>query len=298
MFKKTSFLFLVLALALCLSAANAETVTVNDMFGREVTLEGPVERVIVLQPGDCEILFALGCGNALVGRGAYCDYPDAVLEVPAVQSGAETNLEEILALEPQLVITSDMAFPEEQVNLLTASGVPVLVTEADSIAETYAAIHLIGQAMGREAEAEALIADMQSTFDAIASQSARTDKTVYFEVMPLEWGLWSAGASTFMHELAEMCGVQNAFADIEGWQSISQEQVIERNPDYIVLVTGMGDTAVDEVLSRPGWQDIKAVRSGLVYNADSYTLTRPSPRLKQAAVELYRFFSGEDLATE
>jgi len=298
MFKKMCFLFLSLALALCLSAANAETVTVNDMFGREVTLEGPVERVIVLQPGDCEILFALGCGNALVGRGAYCDYPDAVLEVPAVQSGAETNLEEILALEPQLVITSDMAFPEEQVNLLTASGVPVLVTEADSIAETYAAIHLIGQAMGREAEAEALIADMQSTFDAIASQSAQTDKTVYFEVMPLEWGLWSAGRNTFMHELAELCGVKNAFSDIEGWQSISQEQVIERNPDYIVLVTGMGDTAVDEVLSRPGWQDVKAVRSGMVYNADSYTLTRPSPRLKQAAVELYRFFSGEDLTTE
>ena len=44
-----------------------------------------------------------------------------------------------------------------------------------------------------------------------------------------------------MHELAELCGMQNAFADIEGWQSVSQEQVIERNPDYIVLVTGMGE---------------------------------------------------------
>lgn len=44
-----------------------------------------------------------------------------------------------------------------------------------------------------------------------------------------------------MHELAELCGMQNAFADIEGWQSVSQEQAIERNPDYIVLVTGMGE---------------------------------------------------------
>ena len=95
-----------------------------------------------------------------------------------------------------------------------------------------------------------------------------------------------------MDELATMCGVTNAFADISGWQSISEEQVIERNPDYIVSIAGMGDTAVEEILGRDGWGDISAVKNGNVYNADSNAISRPGPRLKDAAIELYDFING------
>ena len=198
-------------------------------------------------------------------------------------------LEELLALEPQVVVTSGMAHYEELASLLEANGVQVVGTDADSIAEVYEAIRLLGAVMGKNAEAEAIVADMQVTFDEIAAKSEATGKTIYFEVMPLEWGLWSAGNGTFMQELAQICGMQNAFADIEGWQSISQEQVIERDPDYIVLVTGMGESAPDEVKARNGWGDLKAVRNDAIYNADSYMLTRPAPRLKDAAIELYNF---------
>ena len=83
--------------------------------------------------------------------------------------------------------------------------------------------------------------------------------------------------------------MRNAFADIDGWQAVSEEQVIARNPDYIVLVTGMGETAVEEVMNRAGWEEISAIRNGKVYNADSYALTRPAPRLKDAAIDLYNF---------
>ena len=104
--------------------------------------------------------------------------------------------------------------------------------------------------------------------------------------------MWSAGTNTFMHELVEICGKKNAFADIDGWQQVSQEQVIERDPDYIMLVTGMGETAVDEVLGRAGWEDMKAIKNKAVHNADSYAMTRPAPRLMEAVVELYNFLNG------
>ncbi|MBQ8312506.1 MAG: ABC transporter substrate-binding protein [Clostridia bacterium] len=289
MSKKLVSLFLAVLMLFSAAALAEEAITVTDMFGREITLEEPATRIIATEPADCEILYALGCGDALVGRGLYCDYPAEVTALPTVQSGADTNLEEILALEPQVVIMNDMAHTVEQVTLLEQNGVKVITTNADSLAEVYQAIRLIGQVMGKDAEAEAIIADMQSTFDGIAAKAEQTDKTIYFEVMPLEWGLWSAGANTFMQELAEICGMKNAFADLEGWQPISQEQVIERDPDYIVLVTGMGETAAEEVMNRPGWQDIKAVKNGKVYNADSYALTRPAPRLKDAAIDLYNF---------
>ena len=292
MSKKLVSLFLAVLMLITTAALAEEAITVTDMFGRVITLEEPATRIIATEPADCEILYALGCGDALVGRGLYCDYPAEVTALPTVHSGADTNLEEILALDPQVVIMNDMAHTVEQVSLLEQNGVKVITTNADSIPEVYQAIRLIGQVMGKNAEAEALITDMQTTFDGIAAKAEQTDKTIYFEVMPLEWGLWSAGANTFMQELAEICGMKNAFADLDGWQPISQEQVIDRDPDYIVLVTGMGDTAVDEVMNRPGWQDIKAIQNGKVYNADSYTLTRPAPRLKDAAIDLYNFLYG------
>ena len=294
MSKKLVSLFLVLLMIFSMATVMAEsnTITVTDMFGREVTIEGTVTRIIALEPSDCEMLCAIGCEDALVGRGKYCDYPASVLELPAVQSGANTNLEEILALNPQVVVMSDMAHTTEQVELLEQNGIRVIGTDANSIEEVYINIRLLGTIMGKEAEAEAVIADMQATFADVAAKSEQTDKTIYFEVMPLEWGLWSAGTNTFMHELAEICGMKNAFADIEGWQQVSQEQVIERDPDYIVLVTGMGETAVDEVMGREGWENITAIKNGAVYNADSYAMTRPAPRLAEAVVGLYNFLNG------
>lgn len=235
---------------------------------------------------------AIGGEDALVGRGKYCDYPESVTELPVVQSGAETNIEEILALEPQIVLMSDMSQTEEQAKLLEQNGVKVVISDANDIAGVYTAIRMIGTLMAKNDEAEALIADMQATFDEIAAKSEKSDKTIYFEVSPLQWGLWTAGSGTFMDELATMCGVTNAFADISGWQSISEEQVIERNPDYIVSIAGMGDTAVEEILGRDGWGDISAVKNGSVYNADSNAISRPGPRLKDAAIELYDFING------
>nr|MBR4279631.1 ABC transporter substrate-binding protein [Clostridia bacterium] len=295
--KLVSRLLVPLALAVLMifsmaSALAENTVTVTDMFDRKVTIEGPVTRVITMEPADCEIVCALGGEELLVGRGAYCDYPASVLALPALQSGSMTNIEEVLALEPQLVIMSGMDHPKEQVDQLESNGVKVITTYAASIEETYECIQLIGNAIGRSDQAQALVAEMMRTFADAAAKSEKTDKTIYFEVMPLEWGLWSAGAGTFMHELAEICGMKNAFADVNGWQAISQEQVIERSPDYIVLVTGMGEAAVDEVMARAGWENITAIKNGAVYNADSYAMTRPALRLAEAVVDLYNFLNG------
>ena len=298
MSKKLIALLLALVLAVSMTAALAETatVTVTDMYGREITLNAPATRIVALTASDCEILCALGCEEMLVGRGAYCDYPESILEVPAVGSGAETNFEEIIALAPQVVLMSDMAQTAEQVEALEAAGIQVVISDANDIAGTFAAIRMIGQLMGREAEAEALIADMQAAFDDIAARSEASGKTIYFEVSPLEWGLWTAGANTFMDELAAMCGLTNAFADVEGWAAISEEQVLERDPDYIVTITmdyGGGPTPVEEIKGRAGWEALKAVAGDAVYNADSNAVSRPGPRLKDAAIELFSFVYGE-----
>ncbi len=302
MTKKLVFLFLALVMALSLTAAFAEStaVTVTDMAGREISLDAPATKVVALTASDCEILAALGAEDTLVGRSEYCDYPESILEVPAVQSGADTNLEQIIALEPQVVIMAKMAQTEEQVAALEEAGIRVVVSDAQDIEGVYTAIRLIGALVGRNDEAEAMVADMQSAFADIAAKSENTGKTVYFEVSPLQWGLWTAGKGTFMDELATLCGLTNAFADVEGWAEISEEQVLERDPDYIVTISmyyGEGPTPVEEIKSRAGWEGLKAVQNDAILNADSNEISRPGPRLKDAAETLYQFVSGDEALT-
>jgi len=296
MSKKIVSLFLALLTVFSVATVMAEgSITVTDMFGRQITLAEPATRIVALSAAECEILCALGCEDALVGRGEYCDYPASILEVPVVQSGANTNLEEILLLEPQIVIMSDMAQSKEQVEALEANGVQVVISNANSLEEVYASMRLIGAVVGKNAEAEAMIADMQATFADLAARCENTGKTVFFEVSPLQWGLWAAGKNTFMDEIATICGLNNIFADVDGWGAVSEEQVLARDPDYIVTITmyfGEGPTPVEEIVSRPGWESMKAVANDSVYNADSNMISRPGPRLKEAALALAEFIGA------
>lgn len=274
----------------------ASTVTLTDMTGREITLDAPAERVVALTAADCEILYALGAGDLLVGRGEYCDYPAEVLDVPSVQSGYETNIEQIIALEPQVLLMSTMAQTEEQVQQLEAAGIHVVVSDAQDIEGTYTAINMIGTLTGKQAEAASIVESMQKTFDEIKANAGDGTKTVYFEVSPLQYGLWTAGSGTFMDEIANMLGLTNCFADVTGWGEISEEQVLERNPDYIVTISmyyGEGPTPEEEILSRTGWENVTAVKDGKILNLQNNELSRPGPRLADGAKAMYDFVYGE-----
>lgn len=277
-------------------APEAAGVTVTDMTGREITLDAPATRVVALSASDCEIIYALGAGELLVGRGEYCDYPAEVLEVPAVQSGAETNIEQIIALEPQVLFMTKMAQTEEQIAALEAAGAHVVVSDAQDIAGVYEAIGMIGTLLGREAEAGTMVADMVAAFDDVAARATGDgSETIYFEVSPLQYGLWAAGADTFMDEIAQMLGLTNAFADVSGWAEVSEEQVLSRDPDYIVTISmyyGEGPTPVEEIQGRAGWENVSAVKNGKILNLQNNELSRPSYRLAEGARMLCDFVYG------
>jgi iron complex transport system substrate-binding protein len=268
-------------------------ITVTDMTGRTVTLDRPAEKVVALTASSCEIVYALGAGSTVVGRGEYCDWPAEALAIPAVQSGAETNIEQIIALAPDLVLMETMNQTVEQVKQLEDIGIKTYVSNADDIAGTYESILQIGALMGKDAEAQNIVDTMRATFDEIASN--KVTGTVYFEVSPLEYGLWAAGSDTFMDEVAGLIGLENIFADVSGWAEVSEEQVLERNPDYILSVGmyfGEGPTPDEEIAARPSWQNVTAVRNGAILNLADNELSRPGPRLADGAKALYDFVKG------
>ena len=302
--KLKHFRILSLLLAMCLMAGllsgcqtkaepENKSITITDMTGREITLEEPATRVVALSAADCEILYAVGAGDTLVGRGEYCDYPAEVLNVPSVQSGYETNIEQIIELKPQVLLMSTMAQTEEQVKALEDAGIKVVVSDAQNIEGVYQSITMIGDLMGKSEEAAKVVEGMKNTFKEVSGNESLQGKTVYFEVSPLEYGLWTAGKNTFMDEIAQMMGLKNCFDDVEGWGEISEEQVLERNPDIIVTISmyfGEGPTPVEEIMGRAGWENVTAVKDSKILNLQNNELSRPAPRLADGAKMLYDFY--------
>ena len=279
------------------SEETSSGITFTDMMGREITLDKPARRIVALAASDCEILYAIGAGELLIGRGEYCDYPVEVLDVPAVGSGGETNIEQIIALQPDVLLMNDMDQSKEQVEQLEKAGVTVVMSNDSDIAEVYTAIEMIGTLSGKSENAAAVISSMKTTFaDLQAKSTGDGTQTVYFEVSPLQWGLWTAGTNTFMDEIAAMLGLKNCFSDVSGWAEISEEQVLERNPDFIVTIAmyfGEGPTPEEEILSRAGWENVTAVKNGKVLNLQNNELSRPGPRLADGAQMLFDFVYGE-----
>lgn len=289
------------------STPAAGAISFTDMMGRQITLDGPAQKVVALTAADCEIIYALGAGATVVGRGEYCNYPEEVLEVEAVQSGNDTNVEQIIALAPDVLFMSSMAQTEEQIAQLEGAGIAVVVNEAFTLEEVYQSIKMFGTALGLNDAAEALVADMQAGFQAVADKAAEkiaagdgAEQSIYYEVSPLEFGLWTSCSGTFMDEIGTMLGLRNIFSDLEAahgtpYTEVSEEQVIERNPDYIVTITmyfGEGPTPDEEILSRAGWQGVTAVANGKVLVLNNDELSRPGPRLAEAASALYDFVYG------
>lgn len=326
MSKKLVSLFLALALMLACVSAVAETATdtdlpvskgssenqdnnvsptwfaVNDMAGRRITLNAPADRVVVMMPADAEILNAIGAFETIVGVGMYCATPEetAVMpgidQLPVVDSGYVTNVEQVLELNPQVVILTKMGHSEELVDSLAAGGVQVVVTDAQDLEGVYADITLLGAVTGKNAEAEALIADMKQKFAAVSEKAGETGKTLYIEESPLQWGLWTAGKGTYMDDIAAICGLTNIFADVEGHKDVSEEQVLERNPDVIITMSmyyGEGDLPDAEIKNRAGWENVSAVRNDAVIYDPTNAVALPGPRLTDVAEMLLDAFTEE-----
>lgn len=105
-----------------------------------------------------------------MGRGEYCDYPAEVFDVASVKSGSETNIEEIVALEPDVLITSAMDQDQDVIAKIEEAGIKVVECYAQDIEGVYTSIALIGKVIGRDSEAESLIAQMKEGFEQIAGQ--------------------------------------------------------------------------------------------------------------------------------
>lgn len=271
--------------------------TLTDGAGKEISLEANPEKIVVTQPSDAEILFEIGAGDKIIGRGDYVDYPEEVDSIKTVGSGEKLNIEEVIALEPEVLVMGMMSQTEEQVKKLEDAGITVVSTKANSLEEIYTNIELLGKLTDKEDESAALIEDMKAVFDEYKEKASEIDEkhSVYYEISPLEFDLWTGGKNTFFDELGEIVGLDNIFNDVEGWSVVSEEEVIDRNPEFIITSSyPSGDmSAEEEIMSRENWKNIDAVSNSKVFSVDNDEFTRPGPRLRNAVKVLFENVYGE-----
>lgn len=241
-------------------------------------------RIVSLVPSVTELLFALGAGPSVVGVTENDNFPPEVSELPRV-GDLSVDYERLLALTPDLVVT-DANFDQGHGERLKELGIPVLTLESASLAGLRDSLLRLGEVCGREARARELLAQLDRELDQVrrqASQLARRP-SVFVEIWPEP--LMTAGGGTFVSELVELAGGDNLFADVKEYPSVSDEQLVARDPAVIILTV----SSPEEVASRSGWSGLQAVKSGRVYRVDSDLLVRPTLRVSQALSRLLDCF--------
>ena len=279
-------LFLLFSSAsLCVSAPLREPpsqfpLTFEDTQGRQVNLAQAPQRIVSLNPGNTEILLALNAQSILVGVDQFSGRTGEAQKITQVGTLLNPSYERIVALQPELVLITDMSAHRRK--QLESLGLKVAMIDPDSLEELYQAVLLLGTISRRDEAAAQLKGDLKARADKVIERAKTFDQRprVFIEVWPDP--LQTAGPGTFMHDLVELAGGSNIASDaISDWPLFNLELVVERNPAVIFTPY---EQSRQELLSgrRSQWASISAVRHGRVHMIDQDTLSRPGPRLIDA----------------
>lgn len=275
------------------SASSAEDsgseIVLTDDVGQVVRLDAPAGRVISLIPARTDAILALGAADRLVARTQW-DVDARLAHLPTIENALLPSIEWIVARAPDLVIVWPDAETRTVAGRMRALGIPTYGSRVETLADVRRAVTHLGLLLGLSGAADSVLAAMDSTFADVRARVAGLPVRRVAYVVGIE-PFTVAGPGTFPHELIELAGGSNIFADAGAtWPAASMETMVERDPEvvFITVDVGAGDGELEPLRSRPGWPDLSAVREGRVYVLDADLFNRAGPALAPAALELAR----------
>jgi len=257
--------------ALLAALARPWPLTVLDATGFRLVFHQPPERVVSLAPSVTEVLWAVGAARQVVGVSSADDYPPEVRTRPRV-GGVRVDEERLAALRPDLVVGL-VSLQATTLLRLRGLGYRVLALESNTLEETYRAIVLLGEVTGHPERAREVVDRMRRTESEVAAKAGRRRVRVFVQVW--DQPFITAAAGTLPDDLVRRAGGVNLFADRKGWPQVSEEEVVARDPECVVVL-GRG---LDRVRRRPAWVRTAAVRRGCLAEVDPSWVVRPAPRL-------------------
>jgi iron complex transport system substrate-binding protein len=265
------------------AGASAPAGRVVDDAGDTVRVPVPARRVVSLIPATTELLFAIGSGDAVVGRTTWCDYPPAAHRVRSLGDGIAPALEPVLSARPDLVLLYNSAQNASAADRLRALGIPALRLNTDRLADVDRLARLLGRLTKHERGADSVA----TAFDLALARSSVSPGPRSPRVLLLVWEQppMTIGRGSFLSELVGRAGGRNLFDDVPGSSGVvSIEAVAARDPDLILTATD-GPAAF---VNRPEWQVVRAVRERRLLQVTGSEFNRPSPRAPDAVRQLAR----------
>jgi iron complex transport system substrate-binding protein len=260
----------------------------------------PATRIISLVPALTEMLFAIGAGPQVIAVSSYDDFPPEAQRLPRVGALLDPDVERILALRPDLVLTygSQDALQAQ----LARAGIHAFSYRHGGIESLFQTLHDLGAATGRTAAAARTAAAIQAHLDTIRARvqgRARPRVLLVFGREPQSLKqLYVSGGAGFLHDMLEIAGGTNAFADLrqEAVQP-SHETLLTRAPDVILEVRATAPVAgADIARERASWAalaSIPAVRNGRIHFLNGDYLVVPGPRVGAATEAFARAIHPE-----
>jgi iron complex transport system substrate-binding protein len=262
-------------------------ITLVDDEGTTIELPVIPQTVVSLTPATTELLFALGAGDRLAGRTDYDDYPPEALDVPAVATFEGVNIEQVVDIDPDLVIAGGNNFtPADDIARLRELGIPVLVIYAEDVPGVLADIRLVGQAVGEEEAAAGVVGAIQARIDEITAAVAEFRRPRVFYEIGILPDIYGPAPDSFVADMVNLAGGDPITTTDPAVYSISLERLVTLDPQVIVLGDAAYGTCPDSVVTRAGWTGITAVRDGQVRPVDDIIVTRPGPRLGEGLAAL------------
>ena len=236
-------------------------------------------RIVCLTEETVETLYLLGEQDRIVGVSGYARRPPEARSKPRVAAFRDANIDAILDLKPDLILTfSDVQ--AEITRSLILRGATVLNFNQRTIAEIYDMIAVLARIVGKPAEGSTLIEKLQDGLDRIADAAGKFPRRprAYFE----EWYDPLISGIGWVEELVEIAGGVLAFPELRNRgkaqdRVVNPSAVIERNPEVILASWCGMQVKIYAIRSRPGWDRISAVRNSRIYEVPSTTILQPGP---------------------
>lgn len=258
----------------------APTREFKDDLNRTVKIPKEVTRAISLAPNLTEIVFAVGAGDQLVGRTSFDNFPPKAETIQTVGDTINPNIENIIALKPQVVLVSTASQIETFSKTLESQGIAVFVTNPNSLEGIYKSIETIGDIFGKKIDADALVATLKSRVANVEEKSKNEVKVRVF--VQIDKSLYTIGKESFLTDLIAKAGGISVTKDIEtGYPKISKETALALNPDVIILSDSTDNNEPNEV-----FKNSAAVKNGRVYKINADILSRPGPRIVDALEQI------------
>lgn len=237
---------------------------------------------------------AFNLEKLLIGRGSYCNNSDTISKLTDFGSGSTLNTEAIIKSNPDIVLMSKSGFTLSQVDALKNAGICVLTNDVNSIQDLFLYYELIGNIFNVQETAVEFISEQRSKIDEIHKLSLNKidlENKIYFEISPLNLGLWTAGKKTYFNDIADILCLNNCYSNIDGFAQISQESLLINNPDIIVCGYSSNqpkDLYASEMHNRPAWTDVSAVKNNKIICIDQNYLFHAGPNLILGIEQIYK----------